>query len=258
MFAIERRLAIARLVNENGSVSISELSRLFGMSAETLRKDLLVLEKEKVLERTHGGAVRISTPSSLRPLQERRSEHLSQKRELCTYAMRFIRNGDVIALDEGSTSAELARLLSSAFTRLTVATHSLEIFHILEQGAGIEPILCGGRYIREESAFAGPMTQEAIRRLHVDKFFVFPSSITLRYGLTEHMEPFVAMAQTWMERADQVFVLAYSERFENRAAPFKLADPDSSMIFITDSGLSDDIIQQYHQRGLTLIKEDQP
>ena len=58
MFAIERRLAIARLVNENGSVRISELSQLFGVSAETLRKDLLALEEEKVLERTHGGAVK--------------------------------------------------------------------------------------------------------------------------------------------------------------------------------------------------------
>jgi len=252
MLAIDRRNAIANLVNEQGSVTQAELVRLFKVSTETIRKDLLALENEKLLTRTHGGAIRVG--KGLMPLRERHKDHVVEKRELCTYALPMIQNGDVIALDEGSTCAELAKLIACTFYNLTIATHSLEIFNILRENPGFELILLGGRFIREEMACAGMLTLSMIEQMHFDKCFLFPSGISLKFGLTDCQEAMTQVQRAYISRSSQVYVLAYSQRFET-AESIKLDDVNPAYTYITDAALPTEIYNSYKERNLTVIKE---
>lgn len=254
MLAIERRRAIVNLVNDQGSVTHAQLAALFSVSSETVRKDLLALEQENLLARTHGGAVRVSKRAALAPLRERQKDCVAEKRELCGYALRFIRNGDVIALDEGSTSAELARLIACTFTHLTIATSSLEIFNILSENSGLELILCGGQFVREELAFAGSLTVSLINRLHFDKCFIFPSAVSQKFGLMDSLDSFIPVQQALIERSDKVFVLAYSERFESSAL-VKVDDMRREYTYITDSALPQDVYARYLDSQIHIIKE---
>ena len=254
MLAIERRNAIARLVHEQGSVTLCELTALFDVSSETVRKDLLALEKDQRLVRTHGGAVRVARREALAPLRERRKDCVAQKRELCRYALRFIRNGDVIALDEGSTGAELARLIACTFTNLTIATSSLEIFNILSENPGFDLILCGGHFIRDELAFAGTLTLSLIQRLHFDKCCIFPSAVSLEWGLMDSRDDLIAVQQALIHHSDAVYVLAYSERFE-QTARIQVDEMRPTYTYITDSALPEEIYTRYLDHQIQIIKE---
>ena len=253
MFAIERHQAILKLIDEKGNVTISELVKLFGVSSETIRKDLLSLEKNKALLRTHGGAVSITKNNTPASLKVRKSQCQPEKTELCHYAMRFIENGDIVAIGEGSTAVELAKLIECTISRLTVITNSLEIFNILSSNSGIELVLCGGDYIRDELAFAGNITINTINQLHTQKAFIFPSAVSLKFGITDYFKNFYALQKAYMENTDKVFILADSEKFE-KAAYLKLESINPEYTYITDSGLSDEIYKLYQENNINIIK----
>lgn len=251
MLAIERQRNIANLVRQNGNVTISELVAQFQVSAETIRKDLLRLEQEGVLHRTHGGAVSVRTGSSLRPLSIRKQERVSQKAELCRCALQFIKNGDVIAIDGGSTALELAKLLSCTSLKLTVVTHSMEVFNVLGENSNLRLILCGGTFIREEAAFAGHLTMEAVGRVHTTKAFICPSGVSLEFGITDYLEAFIPIQSAYLQNTNQAFILADSEKFESTAL-FKISEARSDFTYITDSVLSDPIYDLYQENQIDI------
>lgn len=250
MLAIERRNQIANLVQQNGNVTISELTALFQVSVETIRKDLMYLEENRALMRTHGGAVRFHT--AIRPLNARKREFAAEKQELCRYALRFIENGDIIAIDAGSTAVELAKLLTASFSKLTVVTHSLEIFNLLSENSGFQLILCGGSFNRTESAFTGCLTTDMIYKLHVAKSFIFASNISLHSGITEYHEDMVPIQRAYIHIADQVFILANSEKYE-KSALLQTCPLDPDFFYITDSGLPAETAAQYAEQGYSII-----
>ena len=251
MLAIERQQHITNRIRQNGKVTISELVALFGVSAETVRKDLLFLEQEGILKRTHGGAVAGLT----HPLSVRKQERVGQKAELCRKAISFIQEGDVIALDSGSTALELAKLLVCSFHSLTVVTHSLELFHFLSSNSLFRLILCGGTYVREEAAFAGHLTVEAVERVHTGKAFLFPTGISLSEGVTDFLEYFIPIQQAYLRGTDQVFLLADSEKYES-ASLLKLCPAHRDYIYITDSGLPKAVCDRYREEGLRIYLPD--
>lgn len=252
MLGIERQQHITNRIRQNGKVTISELVSLFGVSAETIRKDLLFLEQEGILKRTHGGAV----TGLIHPLSLRKQERVSQKAELCQTALSFIREGDTIALDSGSTSLELAKLLPLHFHSLTVVTHSLEVFHYLSCNSLFRLILCGGSYIREESAFAGHLTEEAVKRVHTQKVFLFPSGISPETGITDYLECFIPIQKAYLDQAEQVFILADSEKYEHTAL-IKLDDARPEYTYITDSNLKDVIYNRFREKNILINRPQQ-
>ena len=252
MFALERYQAIKNLICEKGSVSISELTALFGVSSETIRKDLLILERDKVLIRTHGGAVNAKNHSTIMPFKERLKSNVEGKVELCRYAAKYIKNGDTISIDAGSTAIELAKLVSSMFSRLTVVTHCLDVFNILSKNDGIDLVLCGGEYNREENSFTGNITVESIDKIHTEKAFVFPSGVSLKYGVTDYDGGFLRIQKAMMDNADKVFILADSDKYE-KAAYTKLCSVTQEHIYITDSAISQEIYNLYRENKINIV-----
>lgn len=249
MLAIERHQYIVKLIRQNGKVTIAELMNLFHVSAETIRKDLLYLEQNRALKRTHGGAVCINHSCILRSLQERKQDRVTQKAELCRYALSFIQNGDVVAIDAGSTAIELAKLISCTFSKLTVVTHSMDVFQILSENSEIELILCGGKFIPEESAFGGYLTVDSVSQVHTAKAFLCPTGVSVKFGITDYCEPLLAVQRSYLSNTDQVFVLADSNKFET-SAHLKLCDTQPDFTYITDSELPDEIYSLYSNHNI--------
>ena len=249
MLAIERQEAIVRLIQQNGNATMSQLVSMFHVSTETIRKDLLLLERHQALRRTHGGAVAFRQESLIQPLQIRKQDRIAQKSELSRYALPFIENGDVIAIDAGSTATELARLVASSVEQLTVVTMSLDVLQALSVNPGIKVILCGGSYIREEFAFGGMLSSEAAAQVHTTKAFICPSALSVRYGITDYSEPLVAVQKAFIANTDQVFILADSEKFET-GAPLKISATSPAYVYITDANLPESIRRLYQKDNI--------
>ena len=143
MLAEERRIRILQMLEEKNAVQLGELATLFRVSTETVRRDLLALEKQGRLQRTHGGAISMSRMAPDHILTTRIGEHQDLKIELSQRAAQLVHEGETLALDSGSTSAEFAKVLAQRFHELTVLTHSLDVVQALRRAPGIRIILCG-------------------------------------------------------------------------------------------------------------------
>ena len=171
MFANERQDKIYDMIQNNGAVTTANLVDFFCVSIETIRRDLLAMEQNGRLTRVHGGAVAKSGMKPFMELKERNKEFGKQKYELSLKAAEFISNGDIIGIDSGSTAISFAEVLKERFSKLTVVTHSMDVFEMLSNHKDFSVILCGGHYLREENAFYGELTLGMLNSLHIQKAF---------------------------------------------------------------------------------------
>lgn len=253
MFANERRIRIMEMLERSASVTVTELTDAFHVSLETIRRDLEYLENQGALRRVHGGAITVRKMQSYASLSSRVTEHRAEKKKLALASLPYIREDDRIALDTGSTSFELASLLCEHFHALTVLTNSLEVFRILSEKESFQTILTGGFYLPGEKSFHGYLTLDMIRQLHVSKYFLAPSAISLDFGISEHIPEMIAVQRAFIGISDQIIVQADSSKFETCAA-LKVCDLNPLFLYLTDSGLPDEILELYKKASLNVIK----
>ena len=252
MFAKERQYQIVELLRANGAVTVSDLVERFDVSIETVRRDLLQLEKQGSLQRVHGGAVLLGEMMSISKLPQRIEENKDGKAELCETAASFVSEGDILYIDNGATAVYFAQTLKQRFSKLTVVTNSQDVFNILGDKDGFDIILTGGNFMKEERAFYGFLTQETIKKLYVDKAFVIPSAISLQGGVCDFSHELAPIQHQIMEQCDKLYFLADSQKFE-RHGLLRLRGLDSSCVIITDSGISEELRRLYLEKGVQII-----
>lgn len=252
MLARERQNKIYALIHEKNSVTTAFLADLFDVSIETVRRDLLEMEKADLLTRVHGGAVAKTEMKNFRGLAERNTENREEKTELSKKACDFVEEGDIIGIDSGSTAVCFANELKERFTRLTVVTHSLDVFNILKNYKEFAVILCGGHYLQKENSFCGLLTLGMLEALHMKKSFVCPSAISVSGGICDFQSNLCQIQKALLKSADKIFVLADSSKFE-KSALFKLEDMKKEYTYITDSALADEICELYKKKQLDVI-----
>ncbi|MBQ2696207.1 MAG: DeoR/GlpR transcriptional regulator [Clostridia bacterium] len=250
MFAEERQKQIREMLQKNGAVTTKHLVQAFGVSIETVRRDLLLMEEAGLLNRVHGGAVATGGMKPYYELPRRNREHSEKKRELSEIAMSFISEGDYIGIDAGSTAAIFAEVLKEHFNNLTVVTHSSDVFETLRESFTV--ILCGGTYLREENAFYGALTLQTMESLHVQKSFIFPSAVSLQFGICDYQQDLFAPQKKLLEIADEAYILADSSKFESRAL-LKLDDMKPEYCYVTDGALGEDLKALYKENQLRVL-----
>ena len=252
MLASQRQNQIHEMLKCNGSVTVAYLTEKFGVSVETIRRDLLTMEQAGLLCRVHGGAVAATEMMPYRPLESRNLEQSSQKDALARNAAAFVNEGDYIAIGTGSTPIHFAQALKERLHTLTVVTYSLRVFEILRTVPGFRLILLGGQYIPEENSFFGQLTLDTMDSLRVQKAFVFPSAVSLEHGIWGYEETLYPMQQKMLQCCDQAYVLADSSKFE-RTALYKVSDMRPEYIYVTDPELPEQLQKLYAQNGFTVI-----
>lgn len=253
MFATERQSRIMSLVNEKGAVRLSELTQIFSVSVETIRRDLLELERQNCLRRVHGGALRIPRNGEYPERSERAVRNHEHKAELAEHAAGLIHENDTIMLDSGSTAVEFAGMLTEHFERLTVITNALDVFEVLRRKERYELFLCSGFFMNRENAFYGPWTLEALDRFHAGIAFLFPSAVSIQYGIMDYDRNLYSVQQKMIERSDRTVFCADSDKFE-KSGLFKLADVREGCTIVTDSALEDEIFNLYRENQISVFR----
>lgn len=252
MFAKERQNEIYALLRKDGAVTTSALVNRFGVSIESIRRDLLDMEKQGLLSRVHGGAIAKGEMKPYYDLHRRSEEFNSQKKELAQKAAALVSEGEIIGIDTGSTALAFAEALKERFVRLTVVTHSLDVFNCLRDHRDFTVILCGGHYLQDENAFCGPLALEMLQRLHLSKAFICPSAVSLEFGICDYHSDLLLIQQQLIRCTDCVCILADSSKFEKKAL-LKLSAAKPEFTYVTDSALGQQIETLYTENGLHLL-----
>ncbi|MBQ8892784.1 MAG: DeoR/GlpR transcriptional regulator [Clostridia bacterium] len=252
MLAKERQRCICELINNNGSAKSMELMELFDVSLETIRKDLLILERQGALTRVHGGAIKADRIKPFYAFQQRITENGEQKEKLAQKAVEFIAEGDVIGIDTGSTALFLAAALKERFSELTIITHSLDAFNELHGVKSFKVILCGGQFSEDERAFYGALTLNMLENLHMNKVFVFPTGISLESGLTDYQYDLLPIQKQYITSAESVYILADSSKFQKKAL-YRIFEMKRAFTYVTDDGLPDEIKELYKENQYNII-----
>ncbi|MBP3918970.1 MAG: DeoR/GlpR transcriptional regulator [Clostridia bacterium] len=256
MLAEERQKRIYEILQENNAVSTSALVKNFGVSIETVRRDLLDMEQKQLLRRVHGGAVRMTAEmKSFGYLSQRSQINVEKKIELSRTAAAFVSEGDFIGIDEGSTAIYFAKVLKERFSKMTVVTHALDVFHTLHDYKNFTVILCGGHFMAKENAFYGPLTINMYGQLHLQKAFIFPSAVSYEYGICDYQQEFYFVQKKMTEITDSIYILADSTKYEKKAL-LKFDDMRPEYIYISDSALDDAAFEKYQEFNLKIFKGD--
>ena len=174
MLARERQNTIVEIVNREGSVRVKNLSKKFGVTEDSIRKDLAHLEKDGMLKKTYGGAVRVRTNSHDRYVSQRIGKNVEEKRVIAKRAYEIIQDGDVIFLDISTINIELVKLIVEADRPVTVVTNMIDAILIMlhEKDTKTKLIFLGGKLNRGRDGFVGTITNRNISNYQFDKAFM--------------------------------------------------------------------------------------
>ncbi|AWX55644.1 DeoR/GlpR transcriptional regulator [Brevibacillus brevis] len=208
--AVERKKNILDQLQATGKVNASTLARLFNVSMETIRRDLDLLEKEGLLKRVHGGAVKSNFELGEPPFVQRQSLMIESKQQVAKRAVQLIQNGDTIVLGGGTTIVELAHAIRG-LTNLNILTNSLPTANVLLDSLyqGVfhgNVILLGGALNVEQHSSAGTICEKTLEVFHVNKAFISPGGISLN-GITEYALEESAISRKMIEVAKEAVIL---------------------------------------------------
>ena len=257
MTTSERWKAILDFLAEAGSVSNIALAEHFGVSDETIRRDLITLDRRGKLLRIRGGARSLSEATGPNPfvtptLAVRTGENPDKKLAAAMAALSMIDEGDSVALDSGSTINILAELIAEHFENLSVVTYSLDAIIALSRNKGIRLIVPGGSFEREERVFEGFMTEEMLSRLHVAKAFISPLGISESFGISINQSQFYPLERALMRISDERIVVADSTKF-GVTTPIRICELEEIDAYASDSGLSEKTAELLRAHGAKVI-----
>jgi DeoR/GlpR family transcriptional regulator of sugar metabolism len=225
MLAKDRYDKILNILELDGSVKTSKLSKVLNVSLETVRRDLDTLDKNGKLKKVHGGAVLENEKISTLPYILREDNMRNEKIEISKLAFEMINSGDVIGLNGSTTNIQLAKMLKESVKEITVITNSYLITQELIENPKIKLITVGGRYDREEFAFFGDNSIKFLEQYSVNKAFLSVGGITLKRGITDFLGKEVQITKKFIEIADEIIILADSSKLGNNSL-VKICDLD--------------------------------
>jgi DeoR family transcriptional regulator of aga operon/DeoR family fructose operon transcriptional repressor len=220
VFARERQQQIARIVAEDGRARVTELAGRFRVSPVTIRKDLVVLEGERRVIRTHGGAISLGDARPELAFDIREGLQREQKSRMGAAAAACITDGESIVLDASTSALYIARHLKGrgAWHGLTVVTNSIRIASELAGHPGITVLMLGGRVRWEALSVVGPLGDGVFRRVNVQKAFLGAAGFSIEAGLSDAMEEEAQIKRSMVAAAREVFAVVDHTKWDRIAS----------------------------------------
>lgn len=234
------------------SVRVQVLVEEFGVSTETVRRDLEYLESVGVLKRVHGGAVLEKDHSKEQSFIKRETLFINEKREIAEHATQFVKEEHVIAMDVSTTNTEIAKALKTKFKKLTIITNSLPIAYELSSMPQYTIILAGGTLRNEELCVVGEHAESFLSQFHINLFFMSMSGVSLNAGLTDYGVGEWNIKKKMLEQSKTTYVVADSSKFD-AVSMLKVCSFNQIEGIITDSKLPPQIKQNYLNKGIRVI-----
>jgi DeoR family fructose operon transcriptional repressor len=253
LYPEERQEAISALVAERGRLAVAALAERFGVTTETVRRDLAVLERAGMVRRVHGGAVPAGALTLVEPgLAERHGTRSEAKRAIAAAALALLPGADgSIVLDGGTTTAALADLLPSD-RRLLAVTSSVPIAGRLSAAPGVTLHVLGGRVRGVTQCAVGDTTVRALAELRVDVAFLGTNGISPAHGFTTPDDAEASVKRAMVRAGQRVVVLADSSKLD-REHLVRFATPEDVDVLVTDDEADAGTVAELEKAGIEVV-----
>ena len=244
----ERERIILDRLSENGTVTVTDLARDLGFSEVTIRGDFRTLEDKGWINRHRGGAA----PALHRDILERQRVCLEQKNAIARAAAELVRDGDVIMIEAGTTTALIARYLAGK-RDIHIVTNSTLVFSYARMNPSLQITMTGGEFRRSTESMVGPIAQETISRVNVRLAFVGTDGFSLERGMTTHLMEGAEIVKAMKSHAQTTVLTADSGKYGK--VGFSSVLPLSAMdLILTDSGLDGTAEAELREAGISVSK----
>ncbi|MEG2801236.1 MAG: DeoR/GlpR family DNA-binding transcription regulator [Longicatena sp.] len=250
MFTKERHAQIIEMLQDGGKVKVKELSELFQVSEDCIRKDLKQLESKNLCKRVYGGAMVDSDLLLTRNIFERKDQDKDVKKEIAQKAYALIRDGETIFLDVSTTNIYLAQLLARGEKHCIVISNMIDILQILAKNPLLTVIGTGGNVNLELNGFVGALTKHILEQhtfdrcfigtLGVDKSFQYLTTFDLDDGLIK---------ECVIKNSLHNYVVMDSHKF-TQAGNYKFIKLEAIDFIITDSKMSEEVRKNLHKKQI--------
>jgi DeoR family fructose operon transcriptional repressor len=248
---VRRLEEITKLLESQGSVEVTALSKAFKVTEKTIREDLIRLESLSVATRVHGGAVVKNNGNDIFPLLPRKQRNLNEKERIARGALELITDGDIIILDSGSTVQQLAKILNKW---VTVITTDPFIVEELKGKENVNLYITGGQLKRTRGTYTlvGHDAVRMIKSYHANKYFMGVSAIDFEMGLMLFTTDEIEVKQAMMHAAKETICLADYGKF-HKLALASFARLDDLDYIITDDAITSEDITYLREKEIQTI-----
>lgn len=237
MLTRQRQELILKLLDEKGSITVTEVKDLLDTSESTVRRDITALDRQGKLVKVFGGAVRADKEETVTAheytVAQKADLNSSQKLKIAKYAASLIEPGDFVYLDAGTTTAYMLDYVNQK--EVTFVTNA--VAHAQQLASrGMKVLLVGGELKASTEAIVGSQAMKTIREYHFTKGFFGANGVTRKCGCTTPDAGEAMIKQSAMEQCRQCYVLCDYSKFDHVSsitfAPFY------GMTFITDQAIA--------------------
>ncbi|MFC7203602.1 HTH-type transcriptional regulator GlpR [Haloferax namakaokahaiae] len=250
MLPAERRRRIVELVSESDGRSVEALAEGLGFSKATIRRDLRDLEDRGLIERSHGGAVPVTSVGRERTFGEKEVQNLDAKRAIAKRAVDELIEGQVVFFDAGTTTMQVARQMPADSNFLSVTNSPRLAIELNDEDNEVK--LTGGTLRRRTRACVGPTAESFMHRTNFDLLFLGTNAFDVEGGLTTPNEDEARMKELMVEKAARVVLVADHTKIGRRSF-VQFASLDDIDTFITDRPLDASLRDEIANFGVEVV-----
>lgn len=232
MLAVERRNTILTRLQLVGNVVVAELGEEFGVTEETIRRDLEKLEAEGLAKKTYGGAVAVKKNSLDLPFNVRKSVCTEEKQYIAELVSREIKDGDTLMLDASSTAGFIVKRIKDR-KNLTVITNSVEILIELSDVEGWTVISSGGTLREGSLSLVGGAAIKTISSFHADIAIISAKGIDTEFGVSEPNEQVAEIKRAMLENSTTRILAVDSSKFDKMSL-VRICRLQDANVLVTD------------------------
>jgi DeoR/GlpR family transcriptional regulator of sugar metabolism len=239
MLALERLNCILEKIQKDKSVKVMALSKEFGVTEETIRRDLDKLEKQGIVKKTYGGAILVISEENDEledaPFDMRIKENTLSKSRIGQTIGNLLRDGETIALDSSTTCLEVAKHLP-VDKRLTVITNGINVITAISPLRNVTAISTGGTLRASSLSLIGPTAKKNIDNYYVDKAIISCKGMEIQRGIMESSELEAEIKEAFLDVAKEVILAVDSTKIDHISL-YKLVDFTKINCLVTDKPL---------------------
>ena len=251
MLAIERRNAILEKLQAERRVVVSELSQIYKVSEETIRRDLEKLENDGFVIKSYGGAVINENANVDLPFNIRKKRNVISKQKIAEVISSRIKDGTSIMLDASSTAVYIAKALKER-KNLTLITNSIEILIEMFDTPNVNVLSTGGAMREGSFALVGPQTDKMLKSYHVDVAIVSAKGFDLETGMTDTEELHANNKKTMLHAGREKVLAVDSSKF-GKTAFTEIGTLEEISMVVTDAKPDEVWLQAFKEYGIECI-----
>lgn len=249
MYQEERLQLILDYLQANSRISVEDICNLYKVSRDTARRDLVILEKQKAIVRTHGGAILPIPNKELLNYSERLLYDVEEKHKIAKLSASLVKERDTIILDTSTTVQAFVELLENK--QCNVITNSINVADILSKKNNIKVFLLGGKLNNFHRFLYGSATINMLSDYFADKCFISAFGVSEK-GITTTDDEDAAVMKKMTEQSKQTILLADHSKFNNNGN-YKVCDLSQIDLIITDKQPNEPFMKILNRNNIRLL-----